>query len=286
MLLLLLASCNKNSGNKGIDLNVTILPETITDSLYIKMNYQFTLSQKFSPAQFNDNYKIFVHFWRMNNKEMLLVDDHSPETKISQWKAGDKVTYSRMLFIPAFLDEFDVDFEGYEEVKLTVGIYNPANEKDKIVLLQRVEKVQAASLNAPEMVYDDGWNQPETDARIPDPNVRTWRWTKKKAVCIIENPRKEARLIIRGGVDKSIIPDQSVVFKINETVLDKFIPETAKFSKEYVIPSINLGAEDEFKLTIETDKTFIPSALNKEVNDDRELGIQVFFLYFRENIKW
>ena len=86
-------------------------------------------------------------------------------------------------------------------------------------------------------------------------------------------------------MDKAKIPDQKVIFKINDLVLDEFVPETAKFDKEYIIAPEKMGSEDEFKLIIETDKTFIPSELNANVNDDRELGIQVFFLYFRENTR-
>jgi hypothetical protein len=92
-------------------------------------------------------------------------------------------------------------------------------------------------------------------------------------------------LIIRGGVDKSIFADQKVIFKINDKILEEFIPGTAKFSRKYIISPEMIGTGDEFKLIIETDKTFIPSEMNKDVKDDRELGIQIFFLYFRENIK-
>lgn len=283
--LMLLTSCNKNSGNKGIELEMKLLPDTITDLLYVKMNYNFTLTEKFSASQLDGDYRIFVHFWRMKTKEMLLQDDHQPEKKIAEWKPGDTVSYSRVVFIPQFLDEFDIDFEGFEEVRLTVGLYKPSDEANKIILYQEILTVNAASLNAPEKVYDEGWNQPETNLKMKNPDERSWRWTKKKAVCIIENPQKESLLIIRGGVDKAIYTDQSVTFKINDTVLETFVPETAKFSKRYVISPQMMGKEDEFKLIIETDKTFFPSQLNKDVNDERELGVQIYFLYFRENIK-
>jgi hypothetical protein len=191
-----------------------------------------------------------------------------------------------VVFIPQFLDEFDIDFEGYEEIRLTVGLYKPAEEKEaKFILYQKVLNVESASLNAPELVYDEGWNQPEHDPKIKNPKEQSWRWTKKTAVCIVQNPRKESLLIIKGGVDKAKIADQKVIFKINDQVLEEFVPGTAKFAKEYVIAPEKMGSEDEFKLVIETDKTFIPSELDANVNDDRELGVQIFFLYFRENTR-
>jgi hypothetical protein len=284
LVVLLFCSCSKNSDSKGIELEMNLLPETITDCLYSKMNYKFTLTDQFSGLK-GDDYLVFVHFWRLKTKEMLLQDDHKPEKPVTQWKAGDSISYSRVAFIPQFLDEFDIDFEGYEEVKLTIGLFQPKVEGSKIVLFEKVLTVESASEKAPEKVYDEGWHQPETDPKIQNPNEKTWRWTGKRAVCIVENPRKEALLIVRGGVDKAILADQKVIIKIDDVVLDEFIPETAKFDKTYVISPEKLGTEDEFKLIFETDKTFIPSALNKDVNDSRELGIQVFFLYFRENIK-
>lgn len=285
--LLLHASCGKKSESQGIKLDLDILPDTLTDFLYVKMNYKFGLTEEY--AGLNDEYKVFVHFWRMKTKEMLLQDDHALDEPLSERKAGESFDYSRVVFIPQFLDEFDIDFEGYEEVRLSVGLYKPGDEENKIVLFREVLNVQSASLNAPEKVYDEGWHQPETDTEVKDPQEQSWRWTAKKAVCIIENPRKESLLIIRGGVDKNIFQDQKVIFKLNDTVLEEFIPETAKFSRRYVITPEMTGGEDEFRLTIETDKAFIPSALEKgKVKDDkdnRELGIQIFFLYFRENIK-
>lgn len=282
-LVIFTAVCSKKADTKGIELDVQLSPKTVTDFLEVKMDYNFTLSEKF--AGLTDNYRIFVHFWRIKNKEMLMGDDHIPEKKFSEWKKGEKVHYSRIIFIPRFLDEFDIDFEGYEEVKLTVGLYDPKVEDSKIVLFEKVINIQSASLNAPEIVWDEGWHQSETDVKIKNKEEKTWRWTSKKAVCIIENPKKECLLKIRGGVDKAIFEDQKVIIKINDNVIEEFIPETAKFSKEYVITPEMMGDEDEFRLTIETDKTFVPSALNPEVNDDRELGVQVFFFYFRENVK-
>ena len=284
LLFLLMPSCGGRPALKGVDLKLEILPDTVTDFLYAKMNYAFDVKEGF--AGLDDDYRIFVHFWRSKTKEMLLQDDHIPGKPFSQWKIGEPVKYSRVVFIPAFLDEFDVDFEGYEEIRLTVGLYKPTSEKEtKFILYQKVLNVESASLNAPELVYDEGWNQPEHDPKIPNPNEQSWRWTKKTAVCIVQNPRKESLLIIRGGVDKSKIADQKIIFKINDQVLEEFIPESSKFAKEYVITPEKLGSEDEFKLVIETDKTFIPSELDANANDDRELGIQIYFLYFRENTR-
>ncbi|MCP4216232.1 MAG: hypothetical protein GY765_16410 [bacterium] len=281
--LLTTAACDGKKDTKGTLLDLQLLPETITDALYVKMNYKFVLADNF--AGLSDDYKIFVHFWRNKNKEMLLGDDHVPEKPFSKWKKGDTLQYSRVIYIPKFLNEFEIDFEGFEDIKLTVGIYNPKVKDSKIVLSQRAISILTASSQAPEIVHDEGWHQLEDDLKAKDKDVRSWRWASGKAVCIIENKGKECLLIIKGGVDKSKFQDQKIILRINDTVLEEFIPESARFSRKYIVSPEMMGKEDEFKLTIETDKTFVPSALNPEIKDDRELGVQVFFLYFRENTK-
>jgi len=285
LIILVMVSCARKSERKGVDFSLKIQPDVITDFHYVKLTYNFKISDGFKSL--DDEYKVFVHFWRKKTKDMLIQDDHSPEKPFSQWKVGDTVSYARTIFLSQFIDENGQDFGGYEEVKLTVGIYKPSDNKSSSVLTEQVLQIQPSSLNNPVM-YDEGWYQKETDLTIKNTDEQTWRWTGKKAVCVVENPRKEALLIIRGGVDKALIPDQKIKITVNNTVLEEFIPDTAKYSKRYVISPETMGNEDQFRLIIETDKTFIPSSLNKEVKDskdNRELGAQIFFLYFRENIK-
>lgn len=281
--LFIFVSCGKQNDAKGVELNIKIQPKTITDELYIKMNYEFTATNQFTGLE--KEHMVFVHFWRKKHEEMLMGDDHYPIRKVTEWKKRDVIKYSRVIFIPKFLDEFDIDFEGYEEIELTVGLYIPKVKNSKKILFQKVINIQAASLNAPEVVYDEGWWQVETDLKIKKTEERTWRWTTKKAVCIIENPKKESLLILSGRVDKTQHKDQKVIFKLNEQVLEEFLPEKDAFEKRYVITPDMMGQEDEFRLTLETDKTFIPANVIQGSKDVRELGIRIYRLYFRENLK-
>ncbi|MCI0470211.1 MAG: hypothetical protein L0Y73_00970 [Candidatus Aminicenantes bacterium] len=282
-MLLSFASCGKQSGARGVKLNIEIQPATITDELYVKMNYEFTLTNDFQG--FDKENMVFVHFWRKKHEEMLMGDDHLPEQKLTGWKKGDTIKYSRIIFIPKFLDEYEIDFEGDEEIELTAGVYVPEIARSKKVLFKKVLKIQAASLNAPEVVYDEGWWQVETDLKIKMPEERTWRWTTKKAVCVIANPKKESLLILTGRVDKTQLKDQKVIFKLNEQLLEEFIPEEDGFEKRYVITPGMMGNAEEFTLAIETDKAFIPAAVIPGSKDTRELGIRIYKLYFRENLK-
>jgi len=282
-ILLLTAFCSKKIDRKGLDLKMALSPETITDSLYLKMDYEFKTAGDFK--KLGDDYSIFVHFWRVNSKEMLLQDDHKPLKKISDWVANESIKYSRVLFIPQFLNEFDVDFEGYEELRLTIGLYNPKVQGKPIVLFEKKINIQPASINAPEIVYEEGWNEIETNVNAKDQFSKSWRWTTAKSVCIIENPKKECTLIIKGGVNKIAFQDQKLMVKINEVVLDEFIPDDVNFSKEYTVTPQMMGGNDEFSLTIEPDKVFVPANIFPNSKDNRELGAQIFFIYFREKLK-
>ena len=154
--MLLLAGCGKKKETKGVELRLSLSPEPLTDCLYVHMDYAFKTGGDFKKLA--KDYRVFVHFWRTNSKEMLIQDDHPPIKKTSEWVPGETVAYSRTLFIPQFLNEFDIDFEGYEEVKVTVGLYNPdpqAKEKT-IILYEKKMNIQPASINAPEIRLQRG----------------------------------------------------------------------------------------------------------------------------------
>lgn len=283
VLLFMLMSCSDNSQTKGLKFQLKLLPEKFSDFAFVKMDYTFEFTNEFKG--FDKDYMVFVHFWRLKNKEMLFQDDHQPEKVSSKWKAGSKYTYSRKVFIPKFLDELDVDFKGYEDIRVSIGLFWPKELNEKIILFQKELRFQPASYIAPDIVYNEGWNVIETNMKVKNPQQRTWRWTTKKADCIIENPKKKSTLIIKGGVDKAIYLDQKVIIKINGKTLEEFVPESAKFAKSYTLTRDQMGEDDEFTLTIETDKTFIPSAINPQSKDKRELGVQIYFLYFRESLE-
>jgi hypothetical protein len=281
--LLILGACKGKTEDKHIQFKLEHKPDLITDFLYVKMDYTFSTDTGYQVM--NHDLAVFVHLWRLKSKEMLVQDDHLPVKPTSQWQSGETIRYSRTIFIPKFLNEYDTDFEGFEPFKLTIGLWDPKHPKDKrIVLLDKKINMQPVSSNSPEIIYDHGWYDPETDLRVSDPNHRNWRWTAQKAICTIENPKKPCTLIIRGGVDKSVLPNQHVVVKINDTVLEDFLPEDGTFERTYTVTAEQMGKGDNFALGLETDKTFVPNKINPSSLDKRELGFQLYFLYFREKL--
>jgi len=273
-LFLLITSCKKKE-DLGLYLEISFSDTPLTDRLYTNMIYHWKTKENFKG--FDKDYKIYVHFWD-KNKKILFQDDHYPPIPTSTWTKGKEIKYSRRIYIPQFIDEFDPQFKGEETLKLSIGFYNPENKNDKFNVYNKKLTVYPPPIDTPVIIYEDGWYNKEMN---PDAQIKEWRWTAKEATCIIDNPHRDALLVIKGGVNKEILPDQRVIIKINGKVIADFIPETGIFEKFIRVKKEILGNNDVFKLTIATDKTFIPAKVYPSSDDERELGIQVSFLYFR-----
>lgn len=268
--------CKKKSQAQGITLDVTFSEEELSDDLITDMQYTWKTDPGF--VKIGQEMQVYVHFWHNNN--LLFQDDHLPETPISEWDAGQEITYSRRIYIPEFIDEFDPEFKGEETLRLSVGISSPydrTNETQQEVLEKKL-KVYPPPLDTPEKIYEDGWYDLEIN---PDAFLGKWRWTAKEARCIIDNPKRDALLVIKGGVNLEALKDQKVIFKINDRILDEFIPEESYFEKSYNIKNEMVGEGEQFFLTIATDKVFVPADIIPNSKDKRELGLQISFIYFR-----
>jgi len=147
--------------------------------------------------------------------------------------------------------------------------------KAKNPLFQGFFKRRGNELNRYNIKFEEGWYTEETNPGALDPILQNWRWTGKEAKCIIEAPEPKLSLIIQGALNESIYMSQKVIFKLEDQILDEFIPTNPLFFKQYSLPG-NYTKNGSFRLTIETDKIFVPASLAKNSTDNRELGIQIF----------
>ena len=276
LLVLTSLACQKKAQVKGIELAVGFSEKTLTDNLITDIQYDWKTSGDFAKTE--KDLTVFVHFWHGSN--MLFQDDHVPPVPTSQWEPGQEYKYTRSIYIPSFIDEFDPTFKGDETLRLSVGLYNPYDRSggpQREVMTAKL-KVLPPPPDMPEIVYEKGWYDQEIDLNAP---LKKWRWLGAEARCIVDNPGRDGMLVIRGGVNKEIMPDQKVIFKINDMVLDEFVPGEITFQKSYTVKKEMLGDKDEFILTVAVDKTFFPAKLFPQNKDERELGCQISFIYFR-----
>ena len=268
--------CKKKSQVQGITLDVTFSEEELSDDLITDLQYTWKTDSSYVKSE--QEMQVYVHFWHKNN--LLFQDDHIPEVPISEWDADQEHVYTRRVYIPEFIDEFDPEFKGEETLRLSVGISSPYDRTDETQqeIFEKKLKVLPPPLDTPEKIFEDGWYDLEIN---PDAFLGQWRWTAKEARCIIDNPRRDALLVIKGGVNLDALEDQKVIIRINDRIFDEFIPEESYFEKSYNIKKEMVGEGEQFFLIIATDKVFVPADIFPNSKDMRELGLQISFVYFR-----
>ncbi|MDD8024951.1 MAG: hypothetical protein PHI34_00435 [Acidobacteriota bacterium] len=269
-------ACHKKTSVMGVDLAVGFGEAKLSDNLITDVIYTWKTSADFKPL--DRDYSIFVHFWHKAN--LIVQDDFTPDVPTSKWEAGKEYVFKRRILIPKFIDEFDPTFKGEETLRLSVGFYNAFDRSGNAQreILSKKLKVVPPPLGTPEVIYESGWYDLEIDQNSP---LKQWRWTAKEATCVVDNPKRDATLVIRGGTIKDFIRDQKISFKINGLPFDEFVPEEANFEKTYAVKKEMVGDKDEFILTISVDKPFVPAKLIPESKDERELGIMVGLIYYR-----
>ena len=92
-------------------------------------------------------------------------DDYVPEIPTSKWEKGKEYTVKRRIYIPTFIDEFDPQFKGEEPLRLSVGFYNPydrTGQSEQEVLSKKL-KVVPPPIGTPEVIYESGWYDLETN---------------------------------------------------------------------------------------------------------------------------
>jgi hypothetical protein len=273
---LTLSACKKAAPVKGVELTVTFSEPALSDNLITDVEYKWKTSEDF--VKLDKDYSIFVHFWHNSNN--LITGDYIPEVPTTKWEKGKEYTAKRRIYIPAFIDEFDPQFKGEETLRLSVGFFNPYDRsgQSEMEVLSKKLKVLPPPLGTPEVIYETGWYDLEKE---PKSLLKQWRWTAKEGKCVIDNPKKDALLVIKGGVNFQAVKDQKVIFKINDLTLDEFVVEQELFEKSYNVKKEQLGDKNEFTLTIGVDKPWVPAKVLPNSKDDRELGCQISFIYFR-----
>jgi hypothetical protein len=268
--------CKRETQIRGIELEVSFSEATLSDDLITDIQYKWKTKKDF--VKVKEDYYAYVHFWHRYN--LLFYDNHSPEIPTSRWEPGEEYAYSRRIYIPAFIDKADPEFRGEGTLRLSIGLNSHYDRSGRLPkpLFEKKLKFLPAPADTPEISYEDGWYDLEIR---PETSLKRWRWTAKEARCKIDNPRRDAYLFIRGGVNLGVLDNQKVIFKVNDSILDEFIPKEIKFEKSYRVKKEILGEDDKFYLAISTDKTFIPKQVILRSEDERELGIQISFIYFR-----
>ena len=249
--------------------SVTLARERAAIGSPLTFSYKFDVAQTASISQ---DYVVFVHVLD-DQGERLWGDDHPPVEPTSKWKPGQKVEYTRTVFVPNY------PYIGPAHVR--IGLYLPSAsqrlplcatdisrreyEVAKFQLLPQSENIF--------LIYKDGWHPAEVSSEDP---TNEWQWTKKAATISFRNPKKDGTFFVEYDARNDKFPTpQQVTVRSGDQVIGTFAADS-KAPKLVSLPvtAAQLGSADMSEITLEVDQTFSPGG-----GDTRELGIRVFHAF-------
>lgn len=235
----------------------------------LTLTYRFDVA---NDAKIDGDYTVFVHVLDPDS-EQLWTDDHQPPVPTSTWTPGQRVEYSRTIFVPNY------PYIGPATIRL--GLYNPTTNKRLVLSGEEISRREYAVgklqlLPQSEnifLIFKEGWHPAEVSAS--DPNIE-WQWTKKSATVAFKNPKKDSTLYLEYSArTDQFTPPQQVAVRAGDQLIGTFTADS-KNQKLVTMPisAAQLGSNDMSELVLDVDRTFSPGG-----SDTRELGIQVFHMF-------
>ena len=244
------------------------------------------MTYRFQPTSAvpSGNYRVFVHVLDAD-EELMWTDDHLPPSQPGEWQPGQKIEYTRTMFVPTYR------YVG--PAKVVVGVYDVGtNERLKLDNTDRGDRsYQLANFELlPEtenvyLIFKDGWHPAEV---APENQTIEWKWTKKEATLAFRNPKKDSMLILQ--VDN---PAQlpAAASEVDVRLADQslaVIPVSAADAPVKKIPltAAQLGDSELVEIKLVANRTFVP-ALDPAAKsgDTRELGVRVFHAFVQPEMQ-
>ncbi len=244
----------------------------------VEVTYKFTAA---ADAPNLGARRVFVHFLDAD-EELMWTDDHEPPTPTAEWKPGQTVEYTRMMFVPSY------PYVG--AAKVVAGLYAPgSNDRLKLTNEDRGDRsykvVDFELLPQTEnifVIFKDGWHPAEV---VSEGAGRTeWQWTKKEATLAFRNPKRDVVLYLQAD-NPATGPNaaQQLTITVGDQVLTT-VPLSASENpvRTYTITATQLGQGDMVEMKFAADKTFVPALdASMKSGDPRELGVRVFHAFIQ-----
>lgn len=234
----------------------------------VRLTYRFDVAQG---TAVDGDYWVFVHVLDPDG-DRLWTDDHLPAVPTSQWRPGQRVEYTRTVFVP--------NYPYVGEARVRLGLYSQQTGKRLPLAgteVSRREYSVATFQLLPQsenifLIYKDGWHPAEVASDNP---ASEWQWTQKAGTISFRNPKKDATFYLEYDARTDLFtPPQQVVVRIGSQTIGSFAA-TAKDRALVTFPitAAQFGPAEMAEIVVEVDKTFKPN------NDPRELGIRVFHAF-------
>ena len=196
-----------------------------------------------------------------------------PPQPTSTWKPGQKVEYTRTVFVPNY------PYIGQAEIRL--GLYSQSTGR-RLTLAgehaSRREYVVSRFQLAPQsenvfLIYKEGWHPAEV---APNDAALEWQWTKKSATLSFRNPKKDSTLYLEfdSRPDQFPSPQQVTVRSGTQTIGTAAADSKDRKLVTFPVTDAQLGTGDMTEIAIDVDRTFQPGS-----GDSPELGIRVYHVF-------
>jgi hypothetical protein len=278
VLLALASACGDNADNAPAvgAIGVSLSRPRVALGSPVEVSYTFSMAPD-APAL--GARTVFVHFLDAN-EELMWVDDHVPPTPTTEWKPGQRIEYTRTMFVGRY------PYVGPATV--VAGLYSPeTNERVKFSNQDRGDRsyVVADFELLPQtenifLIFKDGWHQTEV---VADGSSRVeWQWTKKEATVAFRNPTRDVVLYVQAdNPSPSAGAARQMEVRLGDQALGTVpLPRETPSVQKIPITAAQLGTADMVELRFIADKTFVPALEpGGPAGDSRELGARVFHAF-------
>lgn len=272
-----LAGCSKQEDKQPPVATVTFSSSRARAALGspLDLTYRFVVAAN-APA-FDKEYRVLVHFLDSDD-QLMWTDDHFPPVSTREWKPGQRIEYTRMMFVPQY------PYMG--QTTIWLGLYDPETGT-RLPLNGEDDGQRAYKAGTLELLpasdnvfiqFKEGWHNAEVAA---DNAQVEWQWTRRVGTLALRNPQRDATLFLHFDGRPDLVPGQTVSVKIGNQVLDTYpLTSTEEVVRRIDITAAQFGEAENVDVTIEVNKPFVPAqtpAANS--SDPRELGIRVFHAF-------
>jgi hypothetical protein len=271
------ASCTREEDNTPAvaTAEVSFSRARVAQGSPVDVAYRFTVAQ---PPTASGSYRVFVHVVDAD-EELMWTDDHEPPSQPNGWQPGQKIEYTRTMFIPMY------PYVG--AAKVIVGMYDTktstrlklgnADRGDRsyqvanFELLPQTENVY--------LIYKDGWHPAEV---APDNPSIEWKWTRKEATLAFRNPKRDAMFIVQiDNPAAAAAAATEVDVRIGEQSLGT-VPVSANDApvRKFPLTAAQMGGGELVEIKLVANRTFVPALdAGAKSGDTRELGVRVFHAF-------
>lgn len=241
----------------------------------VDLTYAFDVAPD---AKIDGDYRVFVHFLDSEGQQMW-TDDHDPAVPTSQWQPGQKVQYTRTVFMPIF------PYQGPATV--TLGLYNGPRIEDRLPLAGE-GKGREYTVGTLELLpqsenvylaFRDGWHALEM---APENPAREWQWMKKTGTLAFRNPKQDVTLYLEtdGRPDLFGNNPQVVTVFVNGVQAHQFkVDGKDPILRRLPLTAAQLGTAETVEITLDADRAFVPAQIPGAGGDPRELSMRVYHAF-------